>query len=105
MTKTYRITPRAQQDFINIGRYTLKKWGRAQRNSYLGAIEQRFKLIAENPNTGRHRTDVKEAYFCWFQGSHMIFYLIREDGVDIIGIPHQRMDILNYFSSTSFMET
>lgn len=104
MTSTYRVTPRAHQDLINIGRYTLKRWGREQRNVYLGAIEQRFKLIAENPYMGRHRPDVKEGYYCWPQGSHVIFYLIRENGIDIIGIPHQRMDILNYFSKKGFME-
>lgn len=100
MTNTYRVTPRAQQDLRNIGRYTFKKWGREQRNAYLRAIERRFELIADNPHIGRHRPDVKEGYYSFPQGSHVIFYLIRENGIDIIGIPHQRMDILNYFSAT-----
>jgi toxin ParE1/3/4 len=104
MTNTYRLTPRAQQDLISIGRYTLKRWGREQRNIYLGAIEQRFKLIAKNPYMGRHRPDIKEGYYSCPQGSHVIFYLIRENGIDIIGIPHQRMDILNYFSATGLNE-
>jgi toxin ParE1/3/4 len=94
MTNTYRLTPRAQQDLISIGRDTLKRWGR----------EQRFKLIAENPYMGRHRPDIKEGYYSCPEGSHVIFYLIRENGIDIIGIPHQRMDILNYFSATGLNE-
>lgn len=99
MTNSYRVTPRAQQDLINIGRYTLEMWGKKQRNLYLRAIEQRFRLIADNPYMGRHRPDVKEGYYSFPQGSHVIFYLIHDNGIDIIGVPHQRMDILNYFSA------
>jgi len=27
----------------------------------------------------------------------VVFYLIREDRIEIIGIPHQRMDVMNDF--------
>ncbi len=98
MTKTYRITPRSQQDLKAIGRYTLKTWGRKQRDSYLRTMERRFEWLAESPEVGQHRLDVHEDYYSYFQGSHVVFYLIREGGIDIIGIPQQRIDILNYFS-------
>lgn len=98
MTKKYKLTPRAQRDLKNIGRYTLEIWGQEQRNKYLKDIEKKFEQIAENPHIGRHRPDVKEGYYSLQQKSHIIFYLIRENRMDIIGIPHQRMDILNYFS-------
>ncbi len=104
MMNTYRVTPRAQQDLINIGCYTIEMWGKNQRNSYLKAIEERFKFLAENPYIGRYRADVKEGYYSYLQGSHVIFYLIRENGIDIIGVPHQRMDILNYFSTTGLIK-
>ena len=98
MTNTFRITPRAEQDLKNIGRYTLKMWGRDQRNVYLRAIDRRFARLAERPERGRHRPEVREGYHSYLQGSHVVFYLIRDGGIDIIGIPHQRMDIMNYFS-------
>ncbi len=97
MKNSYRITPRAQQDLKNIGRYTLKKWGRNQRDKYLLALEKRFKWLAENPASGRHRPEVKTGYYSYLQGSHVIFYLKKEGCIDIIGIPHQRMDIDNFF--------
>lgn len=98
MTNTLRITPRAEQDLKNIGRYTLKMWGRDQRDVYLRAIDRRFAWLAERPERGRHRPEVREGYHSYLQGSHVVFYLIRDGGIDIIGIPHQRMDIMNYFS-------
>ena len=94
----YRITPRAKEDLKNIGRYTLKIWGRQQRNIYLRNLDKRFAWLAENPCLGKHRPDIQEGYYCFPQGAHLIFYLLREGGIDIIGLPHQDMDILNYFN-------
>ena len=97
MTNTYRVTPRAAQDLKNIGRYTLKTWGREQRDSYLRAMEKRFSWLAERPERGRHRPDIQEGYYSYPQGSHVVFYLLRDGGIDILGVPHQRMDIMHYF--------
>ena len=99
MNKVFRITPRALEDLRNIGRYSLQYWGRAQRDKYLGEIDRRFAWLAENPRAGRRRDDVAAGYLSFPQGSHVIFYLIGETGIDIIGIPHKQMDIVNYFDT------
>jgi len=93
----FRLTPRARDDLKNIGRYTERQWGRRQRNTYLRALEKRFGWLAENPQLGKHRIDVAEGYYSFPQGKHVIFYLLEEKGVDIIGIPHKEMDIITYF--------
>ena len=49
MKRSFRITPRAAQDLRNIARYTLKTWGRQQRDTYLQAIDRRFSWLAEKP--------------------------------------------------------
>lgn len=94
----FRITPRARDDLINIARYTLGIWGRQQRDVYLRNLDERFQWLAENPRLGKSRPDVQEGYYSFPQGSHLVFYITRDNGIDIIGIPHQNMDILNYFS-------
>ncbi|MCP3870111.1 MAG: type II toxin-antitoxin system RelE/ParE family toxin, partial [Gammaproteobacteria bacterium] len=93
----FRVTPRAQDDLKNIGRYTEQQWGKRQRNTYLKALEKRFGWLAENQQLGKHRTDVAECYYSFPQGQHVIFYLIGERSIDIIGIPHKEMDIITYF--------
>ena len=98
MTGTLRLTPRAAQDLRAIAGYTQDTWGKKQRDTYLRAMDRRFAWLADNPALGRPRPDVREGYHSYAQGSHVIFYLIRDGGIDIIGIPHQRMDVLNYFS-------
>ncbi len=57
-----------------------------------------FKTLSNNPYVGRHRMDVKEGYYSFPHESHVIFYLIRKKEIDIIGVLHQRMDIIKYFS-------
>lgn len=97
MSATFRLTPRAYQDLKAIGRYTLQKWGKRQRNKYLQDMDKRFQWLADNPRMGKHRPEIEAGYHCYNQGSHIIFYLIRDTGIDIIGIPHRAMDIEKYF--------
>ncbi len=92
-----RVTPRAQDDLKNIGRYTEQIWGKAQRNRYLKNIEVRFQWLAENPLLGKHRTDICEGYYSFPEGQHVVFYLIGSHSIDIIGIPHKEMDTIHYF--------
>ena len=92
-----RITPRAGADLIAIGRYTESRWGKAQRNHYLKRIEARFQWLAADPQVGRDRADVASGYRSFPEGSHVIFYVIRETSIDIIGVPHKAMDVVNYF--------
>ena len=97
MSGAYRVTPRAANDLRDIARYTLRTWGRKQRDAYLREIDKRFAWLADNPTIGKPRPDIRDGYRSYPQGSHVIFYLVREAGIDIIGILHQRMDILSYF--------
>jgi toxin ParE1/3/4 len=93
----FRVTPRAEDDLKNIGRHTERQWGKRQRNTYLKALEKRFGWLAENPQLGKHRMDVAEGYYSFPEGAHVVFYLIGDEGIDIIGIPHKEMDIITYF--------
>ena len=96
--RKYRITPRARDDLINIGRYTEQAWGKAQRNIYLKEIETRLQWLGENPRQGKQRTDICDGFYSFPQGQHVVFYLIGNDLIDIIGIPHKEMDTISYFN-------
>ncbi|MFC4255930.1 type II toxin-antitoxin system RelE/ParE family toxin [Altererythrobacter xixiisoli] len=93
MSSGIRVTPRATADLRNIGRYTLQRWGRDQRNSYLRALDARFSLLAKQPELGRRRDDVAPDYCSYRYEAHIIFYLIRDGGIDVIGVLHQAMDV------------
>ncbi|MGC4054276.1 MAG: type II toxin-antitoxin system RelE/ParE family toxin [Paludibaculum sp.] len=56
--------------------------------------------FAGSPNirdSGKHRPDIAEGYYCFPEGSHLIFYLIGTDAIDVIGVPHKQMDVPAYF--------
>ncbi|MEE9336881.1 MAG: type II toxin-antitoxin system RelE/ParE family toxin [Methylococcaceae bacterium] len=87
------------EDLKEIARYTLSQWGKKKRDSYLHDLDKRFSWLTNNVKIGKQRPDIKEGYYCYLQGSHLIFYILNEiEGIDIIGIPHKAMDIVNYFS-------
>lgn len=98
--KHYRVTLRARDDLLNIARYTENLWGKKQRDIYLKLIEKRFAWLAENPLLGKHRTDIQLGYYSFPQGQHVIFYLIGQNVIDIIGVLHQQMDIVGYFNAS-----
>lgn len=60
MTAIFRVTPRAQEDLINIGLYTIRQWGVKQRNKYLQELDGRFQWLAGNPKLGKTRPDIEE---------------------------------------------
>lgn len=97
MSKTFNLTPRAKQDLHGIWDYTYDTWGEAQADKYITALYKRFDRLAKQSLIGRHRTDIQEGYYCFPQESHLVFYVIFENSIDIIGIPHKEMDIINYF--------
>lgn len=99
MAAQFRITSRAKADLRNIWHYTRESWSEEQADSYIRELYKRFEWLALRPRNGRHRPDIAEGYYCFPQGRHLVFYLIHDGGIDIIGVPHKAMDIVNYFDS------
>ncbi|MDO9418692.1 type II toxin-antitoxin system RelE/ParE family toxin [Pararhizobium sp.] len=97
--KPYIVTPKARSDLRQIGRYTSVQWGVPQRNTYLRALTERFAWIADNPMLGKKRPDIHPVYMCFAEGEHLIFYIVLDQTVMIIGLPHKRMDIGRYFQA------
>jgi len=90
----YKLTNKAEQDMLFIGRYTLKHWGVKQRNFYLKQLDACFSYIAENPKAGEACDFIAKGYRKFPQGRHIIFYKQTPVGrVEIIRILHQSMDI------------
>ena len=96
----YRLTPRALKDLDQIADYTLAQWGERQTEKYLSEMATRFRWLSQNPGAGRLRDEIDHGYRSYRQGSHLIFYIVENDVVAIIGVPHGSMDIDAYFQST-----
>ena len=98
MSNNYSIRQLAEKDLEEIWFYTFTEWGQEQADSYIGSFLSRFAWLTENPRIGKHRDDVKNGYYCLPEGMHLVFYIIDENGIDIIGVPHQSMDIIDHLT-------
>ena len=92
----YKLTPKAKLDIRSILHYTTKKWNKAQARKYIQELDIKLQLLADNPNLGRERNDIADNYYSFVSASHVIFYLIDEQGIIVIGIPHQTMDAVRH---------
>jgi len=99
VTPRVRVTPRAFEDLKSIGRYTLQQWGRTQRDAYLRGLDARFGWLARHPEAGRKRDEIAAGYRSFPHEAHTVFYLIRDGGIDIIGVLHQAMDVPGHLGS------
>lgn len=91
----YRLSPRAESDLEEIWLYTFKNWSLKQADHYHNAIVEAFEDLAVGDKTG-HPVDIREGYFKYPVGAHLVFYRFNETGLVIIRILHQRMDVGRY---------
>lgn len=97
MTGRFRLSRRARTDLTNIGRYTARTWGKAQRDAYLTSLYGRMARLAQDPANGRARRDIRPGLYDSPQGAHLIFYRIERGEVVIVAILHKAMDLHAHF--------
>lgn len=90
--KSYRLTPAAQRDLSSIWDFTQERWDENQAEIYLAEVREAIERVAADPQRGRVCDEIREGYRRYSIGSHLVFYVERADGVDVIRILHQRMD-------------
>ena len=88
-----RVRQSVYEELEEIWQYSLSNWGIDQADQYIRDLTSRFEWLAENPQAGKQRDDIKPGYYCFPQGSHLVFYRIIDDTLDILGVPHQTMDV------------
>jgi len=99
VANNYFLTPNAKTDLQQIWNYSFEVWGEQQADEYIFEFFNRFEWLCNQPLVGKHRPEIKAGYYSYIQADHVIFYQIINNGVAVIGIPHQAMDINNFFES------
>jgi toxin ParE1/3/4 len=97
MTPSFVLSARAKRDLRKAKTESLKIWNIEQTNIYLASIESRLMWLAENPQLGKHRDEVREGLRSYTEGRHVIFYRIGTDTIETVGVPHQRQELNRYF--------
>ena len=90
----FHLTQKAYEDLKSIAIYTQENWGKSQRALYVKMLDDTFHELSNNPKHGVKIDDIREGYYKYRIGRHLIFYrMISEHDIEIVRILHQKMDI------------
>ena len=71
------------------------KWSVAQADRYYLLIIDEIDYICKNMNSGKPMDNIRKGYRATKVKSHLIFYRVVNNTVEVIRILHERMDIEN----------
>jgi len=83
----------AEQDLLEIWLYTFNEWGEQQADTYLEDLSDAMALLAEQPLICRERLEFNPPVRIHHHAHHLIVYLILDDGINIIRVLHENMEI------------
>lgn len=91
----YTLAAEAEQDLLEIGRYTARTWSFEQAHRYLSALESHFEAIARGDAIEKrvfeHRDDIRVSR-C---RNHFIFFVRDPElGIVILAVLHEQMDLM-----------
>ncbi|MBW8882150.1 MAG: type II toxin-antitoxin system RelE/ParE family toxin [Asticcacaulis sp.] len=89
----YILSPLARRDLEDIWTYTRDKWSRRQADVYLKDMLLAITGLADGNRIGISADDIRSGYWKHWTGSHVIFYRRTQNGVDVVRILHQNMDV------------
>ncbi len=88
-----RLSPLARADLDEIWNYTVAQWDERQAEIYLHGLDATMKLLAASPRLGRAINDIREGYFLFPSGSHLLVYRLKPDAIEFLRVLHKRMDV------------
>jgi len=89
------LRPAAAVDLDGIWEYSVENWGVERARRYANDIRAAIERLAADPRRGR---PCGEGYFRMATGSHFIIYSVRDEGVDVVRVLHQRMDLKRHLT-------
>ena len=86
------LRAKAETDLEEIWLYTFERWSQEPADKYVKDIISTLKLLAKGTKAGRQCL-VRNDYFQYSAGSHIVFYRSIKHTLEVVRILHQRMDI------------
>jgi toxin ParE1/3/4 len=90
---TINISPKAKADIVEIWDYTASVHGPDAADSYVTEINRVMVLALQYSKIGSDYSDIRQGYRKLRSGSHLIFYIPHDGGIEIIRVLHQQSDI------------
>ncbi len=90
--RSYCLSLQAEIDLTGIVIYTAVSFGRRQAEIYKDDLKAVFGLLAENPHMGRRTESVRPGLRRHEHGSHIVFYMERDEHIEIVRVLPARID-------------
>lgn len=87
-----RLSEQAEAHLEDIQIYSLSELGLIQAEHYLAEIQNIFELLLLHPKLGKPAEHIRMNYRMIGAGSHIIYYHVSCEFIDITAILHQRMN-------------
>ncbi len=94
---SYRLSVAAATDINDLYDYTIDRFGEQQAIKYLTGLDERLAFLAERPDTGRIRDEVRKGLMSFVYKKHVVFYRVMKYGIRIVRVLHGSMDIPKQF--------
>jgi toxin ParE1/3/4 len=89
----YRISTRARADLLDIYDFTEATFGSYQAEAYYAGLIRIFGLLADFPEIGPRAAGLPEGFRRFRFQSHIVFYTVQPDHIEIRGVIHHARDI------------
>jgi len=90
------ISPIARNDLKNIFQFGMSNWGEAQSSKYLDHLKTQLWTLTEQPEMGIERDELLPNLRSFPVESHVIFYRLEIEKIEIIRVIHGRQDPLRF---------
>ena len=91
----YALGLEAENDLMEIGRYTARTWGLEQTERYLSKLDEHFLAISEGTVHAREFLEDRPDLFYSHCQHHYVFFARDDDGsVLILAVFHENMDLM-----------
>ncbi|SDA88560.1 toxin ParE1/3/4 [Algoriphagus alkaliphilus] len=93
---SYRLSVKAEEDLTEIYTYGILQFGYSQAGRYTAGLEETLLNLAQFLYLGKESNFLYRGLREFIYKSHLIFYLIEEEGILIVRILHQSRDYKNF---------
>ncbi len=85
----YRLAAAARRDLAEIREYIARDSAESA-DRWIGALIDRFRMLAGTPYAGRSRDEVRLGLRSFAVGEYLIFYVARHPRIEIVRVVHGR---------------
>ncbi len=90
---SYKLSKKADADFVGIWNYTFDTWGELQADKYTDSLKNTCTKLAISPEQAKSVDYIRAGYFKFKMKKHDIYFREIESGIEIVRILHEKMDV------------